>query len=234
MSRRPALLLGAGGIAAAGLGWAIADYRAWRALGPGGLPGSPSGWWRMTRLRMAKRDPLACPPRDADASMATLEDLPYRRGARPRVAPHPVPHRQLDAHAPAPLIRTLQGTFENAACADPARLSMATSHYEKHNQAVTLGAPWRRHADARVAHGEIGHVHPSDGSMHMIVSPADARIVIERGWGERHGLAGVRLGLPSSYMMIYAPRDEADVSAVSSILGAAITYMTSEPAAGSE
>ncbi|WP_374943965.1 hypothetical protein [Sphingomonas sp.] len=231
--RRPnLLLLGAGGVAAAGVGWAIRDYRAWRALGPGGLPATWAGWWRMTRLRVAKRDPLALAPLasrwGADEDGLTLADLPARTGRRPRVAPHPVPHRQLDAHAPAPVVRALQALFDRKVVADPARLSWATSHFEKRIEAITLAQPCRRHEDALIAQGEIGHVHPSDGSMHMILSPSDTRIVVERGWGERHALAGVRLGLPQTYTMIYAPRDEGDLAAVSSILDAAITYMASD------
>ena len=41
-----------------------------------------------------------------------------------------------------------------------------------------------------ITHAEIGHMHPTDGSMHMILSPSDAKVVIESGWGELHGLAG--------------------------------------------
>lgn len=186
----------------------------------------------MTRLRLAQRDPFACPPIDADGPPATLADLPHRGGERPGVAPYPVPHRQTEGHAPALLIGALQRLFADKVRADPERLSLATSHFEKHNQAVTIAAPYRRREDACIAHGEVGHVHPSDGSMHMILDPADARIVIERGWGERHGLAGVRLGLPRTYLKIYAPRDEADLAPVSSILDAAIAYMASGDNAG--
>lgn len=32
---------------------------------------------------------------------------------------------------------------------------------------------------------EIAHAHPSDNSLHMLLSPADARTVIEASWGCR-------------------------------------------------
>jgi hypothetical protein len=32
---------------------------------------------------------------------------------------------------------------------------------------------------------EIAHVHPEDNSLHMLLSPADARAVVEAGWGRR-------------------------------------------------
>ena len=232
MARRDLLLLG-GAAAAVGIGRAVRDYRAWVALGPGGLPVSWTGWWRTTRWRMAKRDPLApvaAAPGRAD--IALLAHLPPRAGSRPRVAPHPVPHRQIEQHAPASLIPELEEWFEQAARTDPERLCYVPSHFEKRHRAVTLREACRCHHDALGAHGEVGHVHPSDGSMHMILSPSDARTVIERGWGERHGLAGVRLGLPPTYTMIYAPRTRAEIATITSILDAAIGYMSLGPDRG--
>lgn len=37
--------------------------------------------------------------------------------------------------------------------------------------------------------GEVCHSHPSDGSLHLVLHPADVRAVLEKGWGERHPLA---------------------------------------------
>jgi hypothetical protein len=33
---------------------------------------------------------------------------------------------------------------------------------------------------------EIAHVHTADNSLHMFLSPLDARMVIESEWGERY------------------------------------------------
>lgn len=38
---------------------------------------------------------------------------------------------------------------------------------------------------------ELTHLHMTEGSMHVILSPQDARQVIKQGWGELHSLAGV-------------------------------------------
>ena len=119
----------------------------------------------------------------------------------------------------------LSAAFDARVAQDPGRLSYALSHFEKTNQAVTLQARLCRHTDARATHGEIAHIHPSDGSMHMVLSASDAAAVVERGWGERHGLAGVALGLPLTYTLIYAPRDEAEVRTDARILDAAVAYM---------
>lgn len=39
--------------------------------------------------------------------------------------------------------------------------------------------------------GEFCHVHMHDGSLHLITSPTDARIILKKGWGELHPLAGL-------------------------------------------
>lgn len=214
--------------------WAIADYRAWRALGPGGLPSTWRGWLTTTRLRLQKRNPLSLEAlqglRGDPDDVETLADLPSRSGARPAVGPHPVPHRQLTDHAPPALRRGLTEAFAARAAADAGRLELVRSNFEKHNLAVTARADLRRHHVACGACGEAGHVHPSDGSMHMVLSPSDACTAIARGWGELHGLAGHAFDLPPTYTLIYAPRDADEVASVMRILDAAIAYMTRDPA----
>ncbi|HVR89688.1 MAG TPA: hypothetical protein VHG29_01170 [Novosphingobium sp.] len=237
MRVRPTTLAITGAIAGAGAGllaWAVADYRAWRALGPGGLPSTWRGWLTTTRLRLQMRDPRALEAlqrlRGESHDVETLADLPSRLGARPRVGPHPVPHRQLTDHAPPELRETLAESFAARTAADAERLELVRSRFEKHNLAVTARADLRRHPVACAACGEAGHVHPSDGSMHMILSPSDACTAIARGWGELHGLAGRAFDLPPSYTLIYAPRNAEEVASVMRILDAAIAYMTRDPA----
>lgn len=38
---------------------------------------------------------------------------------------------------------------------------------------------------------ELAHIHITEGSMHITLSPQDARRVIQQGWGELHRLAGL-------------------------------------------
>lgn len=184
----------------------------------------------MTRFRVIARDPLSLRPLRAAAGqsddIATLGELPRRAGTRPRVAPHPIPHRQLTEHAPEAMKALLQETFA-ARVDDDCRLTWHKSHFEKHNDAVTLRPAFRCGC---IDHGEVGHIHPSDGSMHMILGPTDAGRVIERGWGERHGLAGIAAGLPLTYMLIYAPLDAGHVTAIDQILAAAVTYQAGQGA----
>ena len=78
------------------------------------------------------------------------------------------------------------------------------------------------------ATGEVCHAHPSDGSLHMTLHPADAAIVIENGWGERHPLARggwCRRFVPREFVLVYAPRDERDVEVIMRIVRAAVWWV---------
>ena len=159
------------------------------------------------------------------AHAAYLAPLPFRCATRPQVGHHPIPHRQLNQRAAPHLVATLQTAFDAAVMENASRVGYALSHFEKHTQAITSlsngGDPI-----ADTSHGEIAHIHNSDGSMHMILSPADAVVAVEAGWAELHGLAGRAVGLPATYLMIYAPQSGQDVVIVSRLLAAAIAYRT--------
>lgn len=69
----------------------------------------------------------------------------------------------------------------------------------------------------------------------MYVSPADARVLIDKCWAERHRLArkipffpGYQrmLHLGSTYLLIYGPRDEAEMEVLAVILQSSIRFMT--------
>ena len=46
-------------------------------------------------------------------------------------------------------------------------------------------------SDASSASREFAHLHAHDGSMHVVLAPQDAALLLERRWGELHRLAGV-------------------------------------------
>ena len=210
--------------------WSRRDYRAWTALGPGGLPHTAGGWLEMTRLRLQKHadpaDPHALDPvLGSDADCPYLGALLRRSGPRPRVAPHPIPQRQLDQHAGTAMRQRLEAAFEDAVRSGADLLHFKKSFFEKHCPAVTLKDPRCGHAFALASQGEIAHIHASDGSMHMILSPSDAAAAMRAGWGERHALAG-SLGLPATYLFVYPPRDEVELEVVRALLDAAIGHMS--------
>ena len=61
--------------------------------------------------------------------------------------------------------------------------------------------------------------------MHLTLHPLDAALVLASGWGERHPLAGISIHgkrlLPSGFVMIYAPREESEITTVIEIVRAA-------------
>lgn len=69
-------------------------------------------------------------------------------------------------------------------------------------------------------------MHETDGSLHVSLAPKDAKLVLERGWGQRHGLAG--RGLYAGFVMIYAPRDEDELLVMKGIVRASIRFMMGE------
>lgn len=209
--------------------WARSDYRAWTALGKGGLPHTLRGWARMSRLRLQKGETIKATTLDSEVGaagdQAYLGALIQRCGPRPKVAPYPIPHRQLNQFTTTAIRQRLDAVFDDAVRARPQLLRFETSFFEKHGPAVTLCIPERGHRWAAATHGEIGHIHQGDGSMHLILSASDAKAAIQAGWGERHPLAG-SLGLPITYLYVYPPRDEVELDTVRLLLSAAIDHMS--------
>jgi hypothetical protein len=200
-------------VAVVGVGiWAVRDYRAWRALGEGGLPPTPLGWLTTTALRLATRDRFLVRPQSTQDGHR-LAGLPMRRGARPPVARYPVPHRVLGPPPADDVLLALRRLLDELA-GSPG-LEYRTSHWERHHQAL-----WRTGPDR-----EIAHLHPVDGSLHVVLGPADAQHAIDRGWGELHPLAGVpRLGLPGTYTLLYPPRGAEDIAAIRLLLTNAVEH----------
>jgi len=208
------------------LGWSYSDYRQWKSLGKGGLPDNIIGWFIVTYASLFKKDPLSIKHFEADIGGAcdvnALPDLPKRKGERPIIAKHPVPHRQLSQSGDAATLKTLHLNFDDTVTTQKDHLQYALSQFEKRNNAVWLTHPESGN-DCTCAKGEIAHIHTIDGSMHMVLSPSDAKKVLEAGWGELHPLAGKFIPV-KTYMLLYSPRNEEDLEVIQQILNAAILY----------
>lgn len=208
------LLVGGAGIIAR------RDYRAWIDLGEGGVPHGLRGWVQVTRLRFEGGDPFDISGLRESATGSDLERLPRRAGSRPRVAPHPIPHRQLGDDCSPRMLTALDAVFKNE-LATRSDVVEKQSQYERHHPAL-YAQPL---VDCGLsASGEVGHFHRPQGSLHLHLRPADARVVIDRGWGELHSLSGRRANLPESYTLIYAPRSEDEVAVIASILRATLDW----------
>lgn len=73
--------------------------------------------------------------------------------------------------------------------------------------------------------GEFAHLHPTyDGSLHLALPPTLAADAIAKGWAVAHPLAGIRLA--RGMVMVYGPRDAAEVDVVTGIVEASHAYAT--------
>jgi len=199
-----------------------ADYKAFLALGPGGTPSTVPGYVRTKTLSVfALRNPYL-PKATTTTQRGHLRHLPARPTPRPTTRGI-APHRQVTQRASPALYQHLAAELHRLVAADPERLVLGTSCFEKHGTGLFSRSPARR-----TCRGEICHAHPSDGSMHMTLHPADARVVLEAGWGERHPLA--RGGwfekfVPEGFVMVYAPRREEEVDVLVRIVEAGAWYV---------
>ncbi len=207
--------------------WVWRDYQSWLALGPGGVPYNLQGWAQVTWMRLWKKNPLD-PQLFADkigkkGDIAALGQLPNRAGNRPTIDPHPVPHRQKDQFSDEHTRKDLTALFDGMIASQPQLLHYQKSTFERRNDAIFLRDPEKGTLNTK-AQGEVGHIHPSDGSMHITLSPSDAKTVLEAGWGELHSLAGDGGPLPFTYLMIYSPRNKEELVVIEQILKAAVQY----------
>lgn len=146
--------------------------------------------------------------------MATYLDT-KRAGARPR-ATRTNPHTQLDQNAPVPfqeevflLAQGLPGVVVG-----PSHVSVPGA------RAFHLPACSQPADDGFMLEREFAHLHPSsDGSLHMSLPSKIVDTVIANGWAEYHPLAG-KHGLPKNIVMVYGPRDEAELAIVGALVRA--------------
>ncbi|KAF2791787.1 hypothetical protein K505DRAFT_339273, partial [Melanomma pulvis-pyrius CBS 109.77] len=204
------------------------DYKRFLSLGPGGTPSTPLGYLKIKLLSLISlRDPLRpapIPPHfRPQQGYLSATALASRTGTRP-VVQGIAPQRQRTQKSPADVYARLVGELRLLAAEPRNCLVERTSCFEKHSSGLFASTPI-----TRTCGGEICHAHPSDGSMHMSLHPADAKIVLERGWGERHPLAKggwFRRFVPREFVLIYAPRCEDEVEVAVGIVKAAVWWVS--------
>jgi hypothetical protein len=65
------------------------------------------------------------------------------------------------------------------------------------------------------------------GSMHLCLTLKDAAVVLEKGWAERHLLAGddsIGFSVPRGLVLVYAPRNQDEANVCLRILRAALLF----------
>ncbi|KAJ6544773.1 hypothetical protein DFH09DRAFT_1172693 [Mycena vulgaris] len=219
-------------LTAAGTPWVVDNYRKFLTLGKSGLtPLGPLGWLIALSLTAFGRETVSTAEYGKNANQARWLERPVeRRGARPTVGWHCVPHRQLDRLPTDDMAKRLEAVFAKHAAANPdlVQIDPCSPHEKLDPGMVIHPAVASPHKEADQALREIAHIHPTDHSLHVILSPADCKTAIELGWAERHPLSGVSrfLPLPASYLLVYAPRDEEELEVVERIIVASMGYMT--------
>jgi hypothetical protein len=212
------------------------DYKAFLSLGPGGTPKTPLGYLKIKLLSIVclrnPYQPLALPPHfRPQKGYFNADALPQRKGERP-VVQGIAPQRQQTQKSNENVYGKLVACF-HALAEDPRnRLMERTSCFEKNSSGLFTGMPI-----TRTCGGEICHAHPSDGSMHLTMHPADAKMMLENGWGERHPLARggwCRRFVPKEFTLVYAPRDEDELDTVMKIVAASIWWVSGIDVNGEE
>ncbi|KAK9354372.1 hypothetical protein V1523DRAFT_140811 [Lipomyces doorenjongii] len=203
------------------------DYKAWMSLGPGGLPHNFVGYLTTSSMKLfAIRYPRdfrsVSGNSQAVAKYLSPDDIPYRNGDYPVIAPWPVPNRVLNQIAPQEFKIEVHQTIysiKDIVLANGKRLPMkvARSFLEKHNDALFAGEI--------LVECEVAHQHPVDGSFHVNLHPSDARLLIERRWGELHPFSGKVKAIPAGYMLIYPPRNQLELKLVNECIQASVQYL---------
>jgi hypothetical protein len=205
----------------------VRDYKTFLSLGPGGTPSTPVGYIRVKFLGLfALTDPYKPVPVPTHFKQQAgyLSRVRSRPGDRPLVRGI-APHRQANQQAPAEIFTKLRESIEALAVAHPDNLIEGTSCLEKHGPGlfVPKAQHWTPHCN-----GEVCHAHPSDGSLHLTLHPADAAIVLKAKRGEKHPLSSggwLKRFVPAGFIMVYAPRTEEEVKIVMEIVNAAIWWV---------
>lgn len=167
-----------------------------------------------------------------------VRPIPAREGDRPVVPEYVAPQRQTTQLGGGPFsgaeLRDRMGAYLGTlAGRNPGSVKLAPSGLE----GAGTPALWLvRDVDGgaaggqpplppylRSTRGEMAHVHP-EGSSHVVLSMADAGELVAKGWAERHRLAGVLGTVPWGYVIVYAPRDEAEFEVWKAVVAAAVRF----------
>lgn len=147
--------------------------------------------------------------------------LPERTGARPDVT-WTIPQQQVSDTAPAALQEQL---FDRVSA-----LSGVSSRQSAISvpgaRGLMLDTAGPAEAFLVPSAREFAHLHPvEDGSLHLALPLPLAADAVAKGWAQAHPLAGVRL--TPGMVMVYGPRDAAELETVAGIVEASHAFARS-------
>lgn len=150
-----------------------------------------------------------------------MPPLPQRAGERPRTTPTN-PHTQLDQQPTdlqwveelAERIFALPGVAE-----EPSRISVPGARALVLQPDEPAGPP-----EAFLIDREFAHLHPApDHSLHAMLPIETANEAVAAGWAEPHPVA-LRGLIPRTAVMLYAPRDEAELDVIETLVRASHAF----------
>jgi hypothetical protein len=222
---------------------AVKDYFTFLSYGPGGLPYNAKGWLMSSFARLIAAETLSTSPY-TNPALPLADEPPHlppsfpppRAGGRPNLGTHPVPQRQLDQLPAEEVRQKLVAGFAalGKRAEEKGLVEIRRSGFERHFDALYVSKERQWHTLVQQMGGEFAHIHAGlDGSIHVTLHPADCKAVVEAGWGQRHGFSGVALlrriagfSLPVNYVLVYAPRNGAELDIAMTIIKASIGFMT--------
>ncbi|KAJ5819277.1 hypothetical protein N7474_004868 [Penicillium riverlandense] len=226
---------------------AIRDYRIFKSYGEGGPPSNILGWivvrglFEPFRREMFSTTEYERAEQQQEGFLALSADQLSSRSVsnRPVVGPHVAPQRQLTQIPDPAIMEKLREKFFTFAKRNAHVVKLSESLAEGHTEAIFLADHLPASPIFKATRGEIAHVHTGkDHSLHMVLSPVDCKKLIEAGWAQRHSFSGswamsilsfgTRSNIPSEYMLVYAPRTEAEVETVMAIVVASVKFATGE------
>ncbi|EUC43573.1 hypothetical protein COCMIDRAFT_38510 [Bipolaris oryzae ATCC 44560] len=218
------------GITAAGLIFWY-DFKSWQSTG--GTPPTLQGYLKIRRWglyllysRQNLLDPSPIP--DSGESYLKPEKVQNRQGPRPGLTRWTLPQRQVPENITAGASAALHNLMQEFASTAPYNEYIDTRPSK--TEGGTGPAIYVKEGVKTinpVAHKifyEVAHVHPAENSLHVYVSPQDAKLVMKRGWGQRFPVTWIA---PPSWIMVYAPRNEDEVEIVREIVRAAVCHAVS-------
>ena len=155
--------------------------------------------------------------------------LPSRAGDRPRTTPTN-PHTQLDQQPTdlrwveelARRVFALPGVVEQ-----PSQNSVPGARALVLAPGEPTGPP-----EAFLIGREFAHLHPApDHSLHAMLPTETVTEAVAAGWAEPHPVA-MRGLIPSTAVMLYAPRDEAELDVIEMLVRASHAFARRPPIAG--
>ncbi|QIK75007.1 luciferase family protein [Nocardioides piscis] len=170
---------------------------------------------RLAWLTRRGQGPVGMAPEPAGWPTLPGGTLPARTGDRPEVH-FRIPQSQLTDTSPPQLQEALFARLSGLDGVDSGP-SMISVPGARGLVAPDADGPDDAFLVAEVK--EFAHLHPEhDGSLHVALPHDLAADAIAKGWAQSHMWAGVRLS--PGFLMVYGPRDEAELDVVAGIVEA--------------